>query len=519
MKRSIFWVILHTFVIFCVLLSVLTGFRIATVSHPQWLFFSAVLPQGEMHSIHIYSGLGLTAIVLSFIFYIIFIKPKSKVVGQNKTPRFHKQVIYLGYLLFPGLLLTGWLLLQDNGADFAALHYYLAQFALLYLVLHVGGYFAHYGITAFKTIFMAKLSLRRGGAAVLLLLCTAIPGVLALQSFEPTLKVKPLPIEQVIDIDGVANESIWQNATPLVIETHGGEGFVGGRTQIRIKALHNNDEIYFHMVWDDPTESLQHLPLVKTEQGWKVKENGFYRFDEKQFYEDKLAIMLSNTCRTGADGTTHLGHKPLKDKPANWHGKGYHYSTDGNVRDLWHWKAVRTNGMFQADDNVFTAPTKAQPGKRRYTAGYITDGKESGSYVMNWLWYTPNGVTPKRLPVDASSAPSSPIDVAISQGSFLTWFNAEPYKPFKDMYAVGTTMPSVLYKSNQFLGDRGDVRAFGVWRDGKWSLELVRRLDTHSSQDVAIRSGVCMWVAAFDHAQIAHSRHNQGIRLQLEAEQ
>nr|WP_307777180.1 hypothetical protein [Vibrio neptunius] len=48
---------------------------------------------------------------------------------------------------------------------------------------------------------------------------------------------------------------------------------------------------------------------------------------------------------------------------------------------------------------------------------------------------------------------------------------------------------------------------------------MARRLETGSVQDIAIRDGVCLWVAAFDHSQIAHTRHAQGIRLAFEAAQ
>jgi len=76
-------------------------------------------------------------------------------------------------------------------------------------------------------------------------------------------------------------------------------------------------------------------------------------------------------------------------------------------------------------------------------------------------------------------------------------------------------MPSVLYTSNRMEGDRADVRAHAVWQAGYWSLELARRLDTGSTYDVVLETGVCLWVAAFDHTQIAHTRHTLPIRLFL----
>jgi hypothetical protein len=70
-----------------------------------------------------------------------------------------------------------------------------------------------------------------------------------------------------------------------------------------------------------------------------------------------------------------------------------------------------------------------------------------------------------------------------------------------------------MYRSNRFEGDRADVRAFGVWQDGQWSLELSRKLDTGSEHDLVIADGVCLWLAAFDRAQISHTRHARPLQL------
>jgi len=76
-------------------------------------------------------------------------------------------------------------------------------------------------------------------------------------------------------------------------------------------------------------------------------------------------------------------------------------------------------------------------------------------------------------------------------------------------------IPGVLL-AGEFSGDRADVRCAGRWAAGRWSLEVVRRLDTGSAYDVAIESGVFMRLAAFDHSQIRHTRHVRPIRLEVE---
>lgn len=71
--------------------------------------------------------------------------------------------------------------------------------------------------------------------------------------------------------------------------------------------------------------------------------------------------------------------------------------------------------------------SKVDPAKRRYTAGYMTDGKESGAYVMNWQWYSPNGVTPKRLPNTDLTGSFSSINQSTNHAPYLSWHDTKVY--------------------------------------------------------------------------------------------
>jgi hypothetical protein len=109
-------------------------------------------------------------------------------------------------------------------------------------------------------------------------------------------------------------------------------------------------------------------------------------------------------------------------------------------------------------------------------------------------------------------------DVGESDGArwFMTEADTVPYTPEVDrLIPVGTVLPGVII-SGDFSGDRADVRCAARWASGHWALEVARRLDTHSKYDVALRSGVFMRVAAFDHSQIRHTRHVRPIRLEVE---
>lgn len=516
-KGNLFWVLLHLAAILVVFINLLTGLRIASVSRPEWQAISAVLPQGLLHPLHFTSGILLIVLIVGYISWRILTQKQRPKPFTNKTLDFHRLVIRLGYLLFFSIILSGLLSYFSLApALMVAVHYYCALAVIGYLLLHGGGYFVHYGLTALKRILWPswQLSPVSLGLLVVTFLLAAV-GLQVTDKASHALPVAKVPLSQLIHIDGKADEAVWQQAETLDLLTQGGANFDNGQTRIRVQVVENGIEAFFHISWDDPTKSLKHLPLLKTETGWQVEQQGFHNFDETRYYEDKLAVMVSNQCQAGGAGTVHLGPKPLKDKPANWHGKGYHYSQDGAIRDLWHWKAVRTNNMILADDNFIGPPDKVRPGSRRYSAGYLQDGKESGAYVMNWAWYKPDLIIPKRLPKSSELLTPYQQENTDSLSWVIPWFDYQPYQAEQDDYPVGTRMPSVMYRSNRFEGDRADVRAFARWHQGRWSLELSRKLDTGSQYDVALKNGVCLWVSAFDQSQVAHTRHALPIVLEF----
>lgn len=521
------WAVLHIVAMLCVLVSLLTGLRIAILDHESLLYFSYFLPQGQMHNVHLGSAFIFTCMALSYGYLLYKRKGSQSLLSQKKLHprhgffrRYHQVINRLLYLISFLSIITGLVLLLDstawNKSTALLIHFYAALSFIAYLFLHGSVYVIEMGLSTLRPLFFPLKSLRRqhGRTLILLMLSILSVGYVLRQNIKHDLVVMRINEDEYIKIDGKDDEALWQEAQTLAINTHGGVNFGQGSTPISVRAMHNGYDAFFFIQWRDSTKSLQHLPLVKTEDGWKVKEQGFYRFDEKQYYEDKFAMMVANQCDLGAAGTAHLGPNPLADKPQNWSGKGYHYSENGLV-DLWQWKAVRTNKMRLMDDNYIGSPDIVRKGSRRYTAGYQTDAHESGDYRMNWLWYTPEGVTPKRLPIKpASIDPNQTPEEAKTW--LLPWFGSVPYKKENDIYPIGTVIPSILYTSNKFEGDRADVRAFGIWQDGQWSLEVFRKLKTGSDKDLAIADGVCMWLAAFDHAQTSHTRHSLPIKVRLE---
>ncbi|WP_179957832.1 ethylbenzene dehydrogenase-related protein [Exilibacterium tricleocarpae] len=525
-----------------VIISLLTGFRIAAHHHEFLHWLKPVLPQGDVFSLHMLAASIMCSTVLAYVCLQIYCYRKKvtyRLIKPSKTKvwDYHRPVQTFGLTLCGLAVATGILihLVQDTlpivnpitykaylamGLRYA--HLIVAALFIAYIFMHAASYFVLGGISFVKRFFIPQVKQLRSLKVLIFvnasLVCLGTFIVLldygfnGARWFAHKLKAARIDDSQWIEIDGVANDEAWQTAKSIKLFTFGGTGFYEGTTEIQLKSLHNSQEIYFHVTWEDPSESIAHLPIVKTANGWTVKHDGFQYFNETKHYEDKLAILISRSCSIAAAGTAHLGRKPLRAKPANWHGKGYHYSKSAIKHDLWHWKAVRTNGKGQADDNYIGPPEPSTLFSRRYTAGYQQDTKQSGAYIMNWQLFRPEGVQPKRLPRDHLFRPESKSQLS-QPPSYGTWFDYAAYRQQLDNFPAGLVIPSVLYRSNQFEGDRGDVRARGVWSKGFWSLELVRRKNTQSDNDVAVTDGTCIWVSAFDHAQIGHTRHLRPIEI------
>ncbi|WP_406828236.1 ethylbenzene dehydrogenase-related protein [Microbulbifer sp. ARAS458-1] len=541
-RKSLRWVLLHGVAAIAVLCSLFTGLRIASLARPEVARFEELLPQGEVVGLHFLSALAITLAAALYVGHRLLtafrdgatLSYRLRSLSAWRWPGWHRAIIRAGYPVLLLSLASGWLLFIGTQWHLRDWHYLGALAMLCYLALHAGLYLARWGRHSLLRICLPQGGQRShtrllagAGTLALTLLLFTTGWIATVDQSQLPLPVTQIPLTDPqhppIEIDGRANEPQWQRAAPITVYTDGGANFDDGATEITLRALTNGEEFFLSARWRDATRSLVHLPLLKTANGWEVQQQGFHHFDETRHYEDKFAVLLSSNCSFGAAGTAHLGRKPLSDRPANWHGKGYHYSSDGQLHDLWHWKAVRTNDMYLADDNFIGPPDQMRPGERRYTAGYQQDGKESGAYVMNWQWYKPTTIVPKRLPAD-------PMQLAALQNDdrenlrekaewVIPWFDYQPYSAAQDArFPEGTRMPSVMYNSNRFEGDRADVRARGEWKDGYWNLEMARKRVTGSALDVPIAEGTCLWVSAFDRSQIAHTRHTRALRLQFSAE-
>ncbi len=332
-------------------------------------------------------------------------------------------------------------------------------------------------------------------------------------------------------IDGDLSDPVWRRAEVAEVMTTGGTNFGGsGETRVEIRGVHDGRNAYFAFIWADPTRSLKHLPLVKRADGWHLVHTRFDAGDEGRYHEDKFSVLFARSVRAIVGAAIHLSPAPLSSAPRPSNGRGYHY-TSGAILDVWQWRAASAPNGGLMEDGYFGPPaeqvrSQAADGAARYAGGYGLDPGTDGA-ILNFsrdaLKREGSAVTPLRLPAEPALAAAAlgrlDDDPEHSETDGALWClpieRSVTYSPAADRaFAPGAVIAGVI-AIGQPGGDRGSVRAAGRWAAGRWTLEVVRALQTGSGFDTEIATGTMMWVAAFDHVQTRHTRHLRPIRLEL----
>ena len=279
------------------------------------------------------------------------------------------------------------------------------------------------------------------------------------------------------NLDGVIEASEWSRVRSVVVHTHQGANLGGtGELTVEIWAGRDHTKVYFAFKWQDPTRSMRRIPMIKRADGWYILHDGADIADVNTFYEDKFAVAFTTTATFGSGNSTHLGAKPLTDKPAPLHARGYHYTTDDSLVDVWQWKASRGGHLGYVDDQYFGPPRQATPaeaaGRARYQAGYWNDPGRA-FYSYNYKSEPPGGyrgpVEVIRLPVDWQRTVKDlgrfDLDPDLSDEDGSKWWMIEsetvPYSREHDAaIPVGAVIPGVII-SGSYEGDRADVRGGG----------------------------------------------------------
>jgi len=254
-----------------------------------------------------------------------------------------------------------------------------------------------------------------------------------------------------VKADGVsldAGADYWAAAPVLTVQTVAAlEGEPDGPA-VSVQAVYDDANIALRFEWADVDESI-------SKNLWAWDGAAFAKSGD----EDRVQLLwpIENNPDFVSKGCAAACHNLDADQEKWWMGT----DTPDLRYDLWHWKSTRTNLVGQSDDqwvSDLADPTNIESPRRG-------DAKDSGGYKDN---INEAGDGPAFVHASDPAAPFIPLgeEVALDTSTL----------------ASGALVPGFLLASA--VGSRGDLAANGVWQDGKWTVVIMRALDTAHDDDV-----------------------------------
>jgi len=554
--------VLHWAMVVLVMVSLASGATVASDREYTvagvWARWLAIWPEGAVMQWHLVSGAVLIVLVAAYLAYLFGSGQWRKFVARASQSGGRKRwganltsslsIVLLLVLSVTGLMLYTGVLAAMVLPIHAVAATLLIVLTLVHVVMHtvVGRFWA-----------MWRASWQRLALGVLSTASLTLTGAgLWWWQANTHERLTIAHHEATVSLDGQADEAVWQSVQPVKIQTAHGANFDGSGTAVTVRGFHDGESVYLLLQWPDATASDVHLPLERTATGWRLVTDGVINDDETGYYEDKMAVAWADKPQL-ATAFTHHG-QDLVSGPHRPVTRGLHYTTDGSLIDLWHWKSVRTGMQLpgRLDDNHFGEPIASLFAGHRYTGGYQTDWG-GGGYRLNVClrddpdcqavlariakhneyWPVPGSarqrlqqcldrpvgcedrLIPVLLPKNFSIIePETGVDMDSGAGA-LTPATAQVWSETAEQQVpLGTRVPGVVIDGRLGQG-RADVRAAGHWQDGQWTLEIQRALDTFDEKDVKLMPGrgdKFMWVAPFDSSQTRHAHHIRPVRVRIE---
>jgi Ethylbenzene dehydrogenase len=353
-------------------------------------------------------------------------------------------------------------------------------------------------------------------------------------TYDPTESTTELMVKKTTTaptIDGTV-DNVWNDAPVLkgttTVPDPGQDlfkGYVGNTNDFTLKGLYDDTYIYFLAEWKDVKESRDRQTWY-FDPGTKrwAQEDRNPTFDangnetRRAFYEDKWAFLF-NVNNSVPNWNTLTCYATCHTGLSEADGKARHYtSLPGQTIDMWHWKYARTNINTQSDDQ-FQNDT--------YPNGRHGDDKTGGGYKNNVQelvvsgtndtvkvpkYFIPNRTDYSWITVDEINSNTAQLITAVDQDGKLT-YSGGTIDPVTDTDfqrngpdAGAKGMPSIYTEA--FQGSRGDIISKGIYANGKWTLEMKRKLNTGdpNGQDIDFSSlnDLRFGIGIFDNAGLAH---------------
>jgi Ethylbenzene dehydrogenase len=294
-----------------------------------------------------------------------------------------------------------------------------------------------------------------------------------------------------------------------------------GFIDLGVQAAYDAKNLYLRYQWktNNPQAGTEHQYLRFDGKEWKVW--GFPRLDKvvqdgKQpaLYEDRVSIMIDDgkvpgfaqqgcwlACHDGsrdmpkAASAEDAAANPLlaaikksdlrkylpatRTDPSNWKtGKSLDdiakLKADGQFVDLIQWRAHRSNAVAMADDGYVLEYRLGDAGKDMF--GGNADGQ---THQPKFMW------DEKKMGFKSIRA-----DSAARKGDLflIREQNAVPFDPNAG-WKEGDLIPDYIISREDAKGSAADNNAIASWKDGVWTVVLIRPLGLTNADDKLLKAG------------------------------
>jgi len=292
-------------------------------------------------------------------------------------------------------------------------------------------------------------------------------------------KVKSAPTD--------SSSSQWNKAKEAKIALVGAGKVEGKNIELKAKSIYTKDEIFFRFEWPDKDKSMD-------KNAWKFTSG---KWAKQKANEDRLGVLweINRIDKFATKGCAILCHNESKNN------KEWYFSVNSKKEkgDLWHWKAVRSHPVGYTEDGYLVENPSKEPEKGRKRDAGNKPYKASNNRTKD-----------KKGPAymqDPSKSASIPGSLLASEAVKI-----EGSSKFKE----GDKIPGYLIHKN-WKGSFADVETQGVWKNGKWTVLISRKLQTGNDDDVQYntRKKYPFGVGVFDNSGAEHSYNSEPLKLQF----
>ena len=294
-----------------------------------------------------------------------------------------------------------------------------------------------------------------------------------------------------------------------------------GYVDLGVQAAYDTKNLYLRFQWktNNAYPGTEHQYLRYDGKEWKVW--GFPKLDKvvqegKQpgIYEDRMSVMIDDgkvagfskqgcwlTCHDGQRDMPKLATKEeiasnamltaikkgdvrkylpdTRTDPSNWKtGKSLEdiakLKAEGKFVDLIQWRAHRSNAVGMADDGYVLEWRLGDAGKEMF--GGNSDAK---THAPKYMW-DEKKVGFRSITAD-SQARRADLYLIREQ-------NAVPFDPNAG-WKEGDLIPDYIVSRADATGSAADNNAIAAWKDGMWTVVMVRPLGLTTPDDKALKAG------------------------------